>query len=196
MRRSPAVLLTAAALVLWAPAAPAQVLFDFETTPLFTFVPFSITQGGVTASFTSPDDNFFVGTGFFSALTGNVLQDADPLFSSLTIALGTPVPGIGLSFALDDPGGFGGSTLTLEAFLGATPVGTVTAGGTVPPGFASPEGALSFFGGPFDSVVLTSTAPNFAIDNVFVTPEPAAAVLTAGGLAALTGIGRLRRRAA
>src|SRR5688500_8962835 len=72
MRRRSAVLLTAA-LSAVASTASAQT-FDFETTPLFTAVPFSITTGGLTATFSS-EANFGVQPSPFSTLTGNVLFD-------------------------------------------------------------------------------------------------------------------------
>ena len=66
---------------------PAQIItFDFTSTPIGTFTPFSATSKGLTAIFSSPDgDVFTVGTGVFHILQGNVVMDNDVAAHSLTI---------------------------------------------------------------------------------------------------------------
>jgi len=69
-------------------------------------------------------------------------------------------------------------------------VGSANATGTIPPGFGFPEGTLSFSGPTFNSVVLSTTAFNFAVDNIVVNPvvnpvpEPSTLVM-AGEMAML-----------
>ena len=144
---------------------------------------------------------------FFSALTGNVLLDADLPSHALLVAFSRPLGAISLDFALDTQ--FSG-TLSLVAYLGAVPVGSSsTETGIIPPGgtFRYPEGSVAFAGAVFDNVVITSTEMDYAVDNVRVVPavstipEPTAPTLLASGLALLgavvvRGRPRARRRGA
>ena len=69
-----------------------------------------------------------------------------------------------------------------------------------PPNPLFPEGVISFHGGPFNSGVLSSLAPDFPIDNVDVatsaTSEPVSMTLVGLGLALLGVSARRRRRQA
>lgn len=195
MTRRVAIVL-AAALAVSASIADAQT-FDFETTPAGTAVPLSITSGGLTATFTS-GAGFSVQPAFFSsALSGLVLRDDDPAMGSLTVAFSSPVTGILLNFATNSP--LTPAGLTLEARDGATVVGSVSVPGVVPPGFLFPEGLVSFTGPTFTSVVLSSSARDFAVDNLVLTaataviPEPGTLLLFGTG-ALLVGASALRRR--
>ena len=199
-----AALLGSAALLLTAPAVRAQT-FDFETAAGAT--PFPLTSGGVTATFGNPGQPFYeildYGAGVFAGLAGNVLGDAtaDLVVSPLGIDFDVPIVGISLRYALTStPPGFPGTQLTLDAFLGATPVGSATFTPVAGPSF--PEGVVTFAGAAFDRVVLASDAADFAIDDVAVSPavvpEPATLGLAglglAGlGLAALAAAARARR---
>jgi hypothetical protein len=192
MRRRLAALL-AAALSGVAAAAPAQT-FDFESTPLGTAVPFSVTSGGLTATFTSAA-NFTAQPSPFSALAGNALFDDDDAVGPLTISFSRPLTAIALDFGTNAP--FTPMGLTLQALSGGTLVGTVSAPGVVPAGFLFPEGSLSFAGAPFDAVVLSSGARDFAIDNLAVSavPEPGTVALVGAGVLLVAGAAARRRRA-
>ena len=96
-----------------------------------------------------------------------------------------------MSFATD-----GSGTFFLNAFEGATFVGSASAVGVIPSGFSFPEGTISFGGATFNFMVLTSPSiPYFAIDNVSVTtgttPEPSSLLLMVSGL---LGVGATVRR--
>lgn len=172
--------------------------YDFESTALNTPTPLSITSGGVTATFSSPagPGAFVVLPTFLSpALPGRVLARPLGAAAPLQIAFSTSLGFIGMNFALN-----GGPTLTLDAFLGATLVGSVTTGSVVPPGFTFPEGTISFGAATFDNVRLTA-ATEFAIDNVTVrtaavVPEPSTWALAATGLVMLGAATRRRTRRA
>lgn len=163
------------------PAAGQTYMFD--ATPAGTGTPLSITEAGVTATFGSPGDPraFEVVTSFLSpALPGRVLYQPTGA-ATLNVGFSTPLSSLSLAFATN-----GLAPLTLQAFRGATLVGSVSALGTVPSGFVAPEGTLAFTGGTFDNVRLSAT-PAFAIDNVSVSP--AAAVVPEPGSLALLGAG-------
>jgi hypothetical protein len=61
--------------------------------------------------------------------------------------------------------------LRLEALLEGVVMGSASAQGVIPSGLSFPEGGLSFDGAIFDQVRLSSSAEDFAIDNVAATPE-------------------------
>ncbi len=79
-------------------------------------------------------------------------------------------------------------------------MGTNTLPGMFLNGFLFPEGEIAFSGANFDNVVLSTTAPNFAIDNVTVqpsaVPEPKSLWMLALGLAAVVLSATTRRRCA
>jgi hypothetical protein len=183
-------------LVSAAPTASAQT-FNFETTPFGTPVPLSITNGGVAAAFASAA-GFSVQPTFFGGLTGRVLRDDDAATGPLTITFSTLLSSVSLNFGLNIVPAAG--NFTLVARNGATLVGTVTVAGAPPPGFLFPEGVVSFTGATFDTIVLSSTARDFAVDNIVVQPstaipEPGTVALFGTGLLLVSGAAARRRRA-
>lgn len=155
--------------------------FDFESVVLGTSTPLSLTNGGLTVTFSSPDPGVFVvGNSFFSALVGKMFYDADSAFHTLGISFSAPINYLQFNFALD---GAVTTQLNYSMFTGGlagTLVGSGSATGTIPGGFTYPEGLLSL-SGLFDAVQLTATAQDFAIDNLSTIPEPGmAAVILAG----------------
>jgi hypothetical protein len=195
LRRSLAAL---CAVALAATSASAQ-LFNFEgaDSPPGTATPFSLTRGGVTATFTGTPSPFIVNPGFFNLLSGNVLLDSDEPANTMEIGFSAPQTAISLLFALNDATNT--SMLTMNLFNAGSFVGSVSSIGAIPSGFFFPEGALSFTGEAFDQVFLfTDGAPDYAIDNlrlgdVAVIPEPTTVALLATGLLALGGVGARRR---
>jgi hypothetical protein len=113
----------------------------------------------------------------FDTLTGNVLGDPGPAFAdnlALGVTFSHDLSAITLDFATADfvtP-----SPFTLTAYENSTLVGFSTVTGQFPSGFSFPEGEISF-NGTFNNIVLSSTATDFAVDNLDVipttsTPEP------------------------
>jgi hypothetical protein len=179
-----------------ASAAPFIATFNFDASAPFGPAPSNLTNGGVTASFGSADGLgvFTILPAFFfvSPMSGNVLGDVDPnVLHPLSIQFDRVLSGLALDFALDPLGG-AAAVLTVEAFLGANLVGSSSATATLPLFAFSPQGTLSFGALAFDSIRVTSTRENFAIDNVSVAvPEPATLLLLAAGL---LGSAAFRRR--
>jgi hypothetical protein len=189
--------------------ARANFLFDFDNqTPYTVQTPFSDTNGGITANFSTPGSNPYAlvpnvidGAPQFHSLTGNVLESPYPLpgagaVSPLVVQFSQPLRWLSLTYAYD---GTSSDTFSLRAFSGG-PTGTaagsaLTVTGSLPDGFFYPEGVLTFFPKTsFDTVVLSTTAIADAIDNIAgapvngtppptATPEPP--LLALGGIGAL-----------
>lgn len=177
--------------------ASAATVFNFNEKPLNTYTPFAMTKDGITVSFASNGDPGGFALTFYSSpsLSGNVLfqpgpADMDNL--ALSVDFDQALSSISLNFAIN---GTSSQRLELAAYLAGQQVGDVFATGVRPPGAFFPEGLIGFSGASFDSVILTSEALDFAIDNVTVTapaPEPGTIVIT--GLVLAGGITSLVRR--
>jgi hypothetical protein len=189
------VLLASAVLALLVPAGRVHAAtFTFDSVASLTATPLALTDGGVTATFTSPGGNDFFtfpSAGLFVTMAGNVLvAGADAQTDALTVAFSAPQSLFSVQFGLNT---FTAAVpFTLTAYLGAAQVGTSSATGSL---FNFVEGTLMFSGATFDRVVLTTAAQDFAIDNLTVrlanVPEPAVMTLLASAIVALTS----RRRA-
>jgi hypothetical protein len=196
--------LATAAVALLVAATPLHAqLFDFDgaDSPTGTATPFSLTRGGVTATFVAtPGAMTVFHPAAFATLTGNQLADADPTANTLEVTFSAPQTFISLLFALNDPTNT--AILTMNVFDGGTLVGSPSSSGAIPAGFGFPEGSLTYSGAPFDHVfIFASGAPDYAIDDVRLSPaapvpEPATVGLLAGGLVVLGGAAARRRREA
>jgi hypothetical protein len=171
--------------------ADASVVFTFDNDSVTTATTFTDTVGNVSATFSSASapGAYSVQQSFFDTLTGNVL--ASGVSAPLTISFNSNLSAIDLLFATADfntP-----SPFTLTAYEGNTLAGTNTSVGMFIGSFLFPEGEIAFDGATFNSVVLSSAAPSFAIDNVAVapaaaTPEPSYGFVFGLALIALSRI--------
>ena len=174
----------------------ADTLFISGSVPPGTTTPFSETDNGLTATFSSPADpgGFIIAPSFFS-FGPQILVDPGPANASniaLDISFSWAQTSISMNFGLDGaPGEF-----ELDAYLHGALVGTASAMGVIPNGYQYPEGTISFSGTAFDSLVLTSpTTPYFGIANIDIPlPEPSSLMLLATALAGAGGV--LRRKLA
>lgn len=176
-------------LALLCAAANADVIFNFDSDTLGTSTSFEDTVDGLSATFSSSADpgGFVIYPTMFETLTGNVLGDPGPAFAdnlALGVTFSHDLSAITLDFATADfitP-----SPFTLTAYENSTLVGSNTVTGQFPSGFNFPEGEISF-NGTFNNIVLSSTAADFAVDNIDVipttaTPEPGAISLLLAAL--------------
>ena len=179
-------------------AAQASTLFNFDNDSLGTSTNFTNTVNGLSATFSSAADpgGFVVYASMFETLTGNVLGDPGPTGMdnlALTVNFSQNLSAVTLDFATSDfstP-----SPLTLTAYENSNLVGLTSATGQFLSGFSFPEGEITLAGAAFDQVVISSTATDFAVDNINViaAPEAAEFALFALGLLAL-GAPAIRRR--
>jgi hypothetical protein len=191
--------------VLLCAAANASTIFNFDDDTLGTSTTFTDTVDGLSATFSSSADpgGFVVYPSIFETLTGNVLGDPGPASANnldLDINFSQNLSAITLDFVTADfstP-----SPFTLTAYENNTLVGSDTSTGQFLSGFTFPEGEISF-DGTFNSVVLSSTAADFAVDNIDVirmaeAPEPGDVSLLVIGLffSCLPFTGFLKRRKA
>ena len=171
--------------------ANASTIFNFDGDSLGTSTTFTDTVGGLSATFSSPGDpgGFVIYPTIFDTLTGNVLGDPGPAGLddlSLTVAFSQDLSAVSLDFATSDFNA--ASPLTLTAYQNAQMIGSIQAMGTVPDGFFFPEGQIGFSSGAFNRIVISTTAPDFAVDNIaatIATPEPALFPLLGLGLVAI-----------
>lgn len=185
-------------------AANAAEVFNFDNDNLGTSTTFTDTVNGLSATFASAvDPGGFViygADGMFETLTGNVLGDPGPAPGSnginLSITFNQNLSAVLLDFSTAD---FGSpSPLTITAYENSTEVGWATSTGMVLPGFTFPEGEIALSGETFNNIVVSSAAPDFAVDNLDVAtataPEPAVSGLFGLGLLAL-GVPAVYRKA-
>jgi hypothetical protein len=180
--------------------AASVIDFDFDSDTLGTSTTFTDTADGLSATFSSSADpgGFVVFPTMFETLTGNVLGDPGPASASniaLDVSFTKNLSAITLDFATADfvtP-----SPFTITAYENSKLVGSGTSTGEFLPGFTFPEGEITFEGGNFNNIVLSTPSPDFAVDNIQVltatAPEPGTLTLFAAGLV-LSGIGAVRRR--
>lgn len=192
-----------AASILSAATARATTVFNFDNDSLGTATGFTDTVGGLAATFASNDDpgGFVVYQSQFETLTGNVLGDPGPAGQNglaLTVAFSQTLGAVSLDFATADfstP-----SPFTLDAYQNGTLVGSATQTGQFLSGAIFPEGEIAFGGSNFNEITLSSTAMDFAVDNIAVsgtaTPEPVSLALVAAAftLFGVPAIWRKRRR--
>ena len=158
-------------------AANASTIFTFDNDNLGTTTNFTDTVNGLSATFSSSADpgGFIVYPSFFETLTGNVLGDPGPGGQNnlvLDVNFSQTLTALTLNFATADfvtP-----SPLTLVAYDNGIQVGSDTTTGQFLSGFTFPEGELAFGGANFNSISLSSTSSDFAVDNIDVLPTAAA----------------------
>ncbi len=183
--------------------------YDFDSSPLYTtYTPFSLTDSGTTATFSTPaagaGGSFGVqnAVNLVAPMSGHYLGDngvspSANIALDVTFTVGASAASlydVRFDFVTGDlqPGNTPGAVITVTAYEGASLVGSASTSGVSPHPYTSfPQGSLELGTGsvPFDRIEITSAAPSFGIDNLRVAnsvPEPASALLiVVGGASAL-----------
>jgi PEP-CTERM motif len=188
-----------------ATANASVAVFNFDTDALGTSTTFTDTVNGLSATFSSNADpgGFTILGSMFETLTGNVLGDPGPAGQdnlSLFVNFSSELTAVEFNFATSDfatP-----SPLTLNAYQNSVLVGSTSATGMFLGGFVFPEGEIAFDGPAFNRIVISSTATDFAVDNITAAtaaaPEPGTLSLFALSILFVAGVAwrtELRRRA-
>jgi hypothetical protein len=197
--------------------ANADSVWNFDNSSA-SGTPFSETSNGVTATFSATPGSPFYGvypglsqfeiepvTGLFSSLTGNALGNFYDGRWILTVDF-AEATSISLLFATVQSGDDthpNAGVFTLSAFEHGTPVGTVSATGTVAQGFNHPgadhpEGSIGLAGVLFDEVKMSSNTDSFVVDDIHLTravevvgiPEPTSLLLLSCGLVVVAAMRR------
>jgi hypothetical protein len=166
------------------------ITFGFESSSVGAFTPLTQTAGGVTARFSVRSGPGYAvqnaGVLFvnLSQFSGNFLYPNAGTVDPLTIAFSEAVTSITLTFATVEI--HAASSMHLNAFMGATQVGSAIGPSALLTGDTYPQGAVTFSGQPFDRVEVwvpiqnTEPAVAFMIDTIVVnTVGPPAPVLRA-----------------
>ena len=190
--------LVCASLLALGTASRADSLFTFESTPINTAIPLTLTNSGLSASF-SGSASVCGSSGLFSGLSGNVLiQNLCSTNASGPISIALSGNVSALSFNFGTAGG--PSTLSANLFENGSLVGSRTFVSTLPTGFFNGEG-LASLSGTFNSVTLSLPAGNsLALDNFDAVvaptaiPEPSTVIECLTGSVAFLGLARRRFR--
>ncbi|MEO7717965.1 MAG: PEP-CTERM sorting domain-containing protein [Capsulimonas sp.] len=190
-RQSSRVLSTLAvlgSLCLAAEAHGATLVFGFDGKTVGDTVPFTLTDGGLSATFTGTGNA--VSSGFFFGDPHQVLLGAtDPL----DITFSAPIDNVSSVFY-----GARGSTVILTAYNGGVFVGSVD---TVVPGLGQGNKPvldfLNFSGSAFDEITLTNfVALNDVSTNVrSAVPEPSSFAALGFGVLGVMALGLRRKHA-
>ena len=188
------------------PAGAGAQTFTFDAPALLgQSTPLTLTSGGLTAVVTSPAGAAYVvddTPGLFETFSGGYLvNQVAPAASPLVFSFSQTLGAVGFRFGtqdLDAPL----SSVRLDAFLGATNVGSVAATGAFTPNGLYAVGELAFTAPAFDRIEVRSLGSGaLALDALVarvapstVVPEPTTAPLVAGGLAAVGLAWRRRTR--
>lgn len=166
------------------------VLFDFDSAPLHSGLPLSLTVSGITAQFSATGQGFSIQSanslGFTPAgFTGNCIYPNSVYAADLLVSFSTTLTTFSILYAPEEYACDSSATMRITAYMDASLVGTATtnaAAGTWPSEmlqFSSSQG--------FNRVVIHYDAPPatggdwgpiFMADNMAVTPAPAPIVIT------------------
>lgn len=179
-------------------AQSTPVLFDFDTAPIHSSLPLTLTSDGLTAQFTATGNGFsiqpadtlgFTPVGF----SGLCIYPNSVFAADLLISFDQPLSDISILYAPEEYATDASATLKISAYLDSTLVGFATHNNE--PG-TWPSGTLSFSStNAFNNVVIHYAAPPvgggdygpiFMADNLVVTPtgvpEPSTVASLVGGL--------------
>jgi len=167
-------------------ALPAQpVLFDFNSGPIHTSLPITLSVSGITAHFSATGDGFsiqdYFGNNFIPiGFSGLFLSPNSVFASDLVIHFDQTLTDFSILYAPEEYGCDSSATMRVTAYLRGSYVGTTTKIASTPGTWPVDTLRCSFPQG-FDSVVVhydhhplsgcTDWGPIFAADDMTVTPS-------------------------
>lgn len=181
-------------MALASPASAQQVLFDFDSAPIHTSLPLTLTTGGITAHFSATGQGFsiqdyfgnnFVPIGFSGLFISPNSIDA----SDLLIRFDQTLTDFSILYAPEEYGCDSSATMRVTVYMSGTYVGTNTKIASFPGTWPVDTLSCSFRQG-FDSVVVhydrhpssgcSDWGPIFAADNMLVIPSGVSVVPDGG----------------
>lgn len=176
--------------------AAQPILFDFDTAPLQSPFPVTLSYGGITANFTATGQGYSIQNANTMGFTpqgfaGRCIYPSSVYLADLLIRFDHPIADFSILYACQELGCDDAATMRVTAYLQGALVGTNTKTAGFPGTWPSDTLACSFPTG-FDSVVVhyDSHPPTcqdygviFMADNMRVTPyQPASIESPIGGL--------------
>lgn len=180
----PGAALAAAVCLVSAHAAAQGVLFDFETAPLHTALPITLTAGDVTARFTATGQGFSVQRadtmGFTpQGFSGFCLYPDSVFAADLQVDFSVNLTSFSILYAPQELGCDASATMRVTASLDSVPVATAVTNAQAPGTWPTETLALTTTNA-FNRVVVhydkrpacADYGPIFMADNMTVTPAP------------------------
>ncbi len=170
-----------------------NVLFDFDTAPVHTSLPISLTVGGITAHLSATGQGFSIqpasSLGFTPAgVAGYCLYPNSVFAADLLVSFSTPLTDFSILYSPQELACDSSATMEVTAYLDGALVGTATTNATYQCTCTWPGQTLAFSSTKtFNSVVVHYVAPGpgcqdygpiFLADNMQVTPAPTPMMLS------------------
>jgi hypothetical protein len=172
-------------LVILSPANAGAQLFDFDTAPVHSPLPISLTVAGVTATFIGTGQGFSIQEAGVLGFTpvgfaGNCIYPSSVFLADLQVSFSVPLSYFSIMFAPEEYGCDTTATMRVTAYMDGVNVGTNTANAPQPGTW--PTGVLTYSNAQgFNSVVVHYDAqpviacdwgPVFMADNMEVATLP------------------------
>jgi len=141
--------------------APAQVLFDFDSTPIGTPFPLDITQSGLTAHLSATGNGYSIQDPLSTILllptgfSGHALVPSSVFLSDLLVSFDVPLGDFSILVAPQVLACDTTATLRVTGYLGTTFVASATSTATTDPPYMWPSSTLALSSlQPFDHLVV------------------------------------------
>jgi len=141
--------------------APAQVLFDFDSTPIGTSLPLDITQSGLTAHLSATGNGYSIQDPLSTILllptgfSGHALVPSSVFLSDLLVSFDVPLGDFSILVAPQVLACDTTATLRVTGYLGTTFVASATSTATTDPPYMWPSSTLALTSlQPFDHLVV------------------------------------------
>jgi uncharacterized protein YqkB len=121
--------------LLMARAHAQNVLFDFDTAPLYTPFPLDLTIGGLTAHFSATGQGYSIQSTTTAPVvpvgfSGRFIYPSSVFAADLLVTFSKPLVAFSILYAPQELACDDSATLRVTAYMNATPVGTITTNAT------------------------------------------------------------------